>query len=132
MIGPVKTWLNEQEKEIKDFPLPPSQLAAIINLIEEGKLSFSAASGKLFHSLIKDPSADPGLLAKQLNLLQESDAAAIEAIIEKVLEKLADKVAEYKKGKKGLIALFVGEVMKETKGTADPKLTNQLLLEKLK
>jgi aspartyl-tRNA(Asn)/glutamyl-tRNA(Gln) amidotransferase subunit B len=132
MIGPVKTWLNEQAAEIEVFPLPPSQIAAIINLIDEGKLSFSASSGKLFHALIKSPAADPQELAKELNLLQESDTAAIEPIIEKVLEKLADKVAEYKKGKKGLLALFVGEVMKQTKGKADPKLTNQLLLEKLK
>lgn len=64
--------------------------------------------------------------------MQESDASAIEPIIDKVLEKLADKVAEYRKGKKGLLALFVGEVMKQSKGKADPKLTNQLLLEKLK
>ena len=49
-----------------------------------------------------------------------------------VLDKFADKVQEYKKGKKGLLALFVGEVMKQTKGKADPKVTNKILLEKLK
>jgi aspartyl-tRNA(Asn)/glutamyl-tRNA(Gln) amidotransferase subunit B len=49
-----------------------------------------------------------------------------------VLEKFAGKVTAYKKGKKGLLALFVGEVMKQSKGKADPKLTNELLLEKLK
>jgi aspartyl-tRNA(Asn)/glutamyl-tRNA(Gln) amidotransferase subunit B len=53
-------------------------------------------------------------------------------VINAVLEQLADKVAAYKKGKKGLLALFVGEVMKRTKGKADPKKTNEIILEKLK
>ena len=52
-------------------------------------------------------------------------------MVDAVLEKLAAKVAEYKKGKKGLLSLFVGEVMKQTKGKADPKMTNDLLLERL-
>ena len=64
--------------------------------------------------------------------MQQSDASSIEPIIDAVLLKLADKVTEYKKGKKGLLALFVGEVMKQSKGKADPKVTNELLLEKLK
>ena len=58
--------------------------------------------------------------------------SAIGPIIDQVLDKFADKVQEYKKGKKGLLALFVGEVMKQTKGKADPKVTNKILLEKLK
>lgn len=132
MLGPVKTWMNEEDKEIDSFPLQPVKLAELIKLVDSGKMSFSAAAGKLFKQLLKTPMADCGEMAKELNLLQESDASAIEPIIDKVLEKLADKVAEYRKGKKGLLALFVGEVMKQSKGKADPKLTNQLLLEKLK
>ncbi len=132
MLGPVKTWMNEEAKEIEGFPLQPAKVAELIGLVDSGKVSFSVASGKLFQHLLKEPLADPAQLASQLNLLQESDVSAIGPIIDKVLEKLADKVAEYKKGKKGLLALFVGEVMKQSKGKADPKLTNQLLLEKLK
>jgi aspartyl-tRNA(Asn)/glutamyl-tRNA(Gln) amidotransferase subunit B len=64
-------------------------------------------------------------------LLQESDVSAIGPIIDAVLQKFAAKAEEYKKGKKGLLSLFVGEVMKQSKGKADPKLTNELLLEKL-
>jgi aspartyl-tRNA(Asn)/glutamyl-tRNA(Gln) amidotransferase subunit B len=66
-----------------------------------------------------------------LNLLQSSDTGEIEAWVEQALAKMPDKVTEYKKGKKGLIGLFVGEVKKLSKGKADPRLTNQLLLEKL-
>ena len=82
--------------------------------------------------MLEDPAKDPEEMATELNLLQQSDLSAIGPIVDKVLEKFADKVVEYKKGKKGLLALFVGEVMKQSKGKADPKITNELLLDKLK
>ena len=132
MIGPVKSWMNENGKEMDEFPVAAEQLAAVITLVDTGKVSFSAASTKLFSKLVETPAKDPGQIADEENLVQQSDLSAIEPIIDKVLEKFADKVVEYKKGKKGLLSLFVGEVMKQSKGNADPKMTNQLLLEKLK
>ena len=65
-------------------------------------------------------------------MIQQSDAGELEPIVDNILNKLEGKVLEYKKGKKGLLALFTGEVMKQTKGKADPKIVNKLLLEKLK
>lgn len=132
MLGPVKSWLNENNKEINEFPVKAEQLASVIKLVESGKISFSAASTKLFSCLLQNPGKDPEEIATEQNLIQQSDLSAIEPIVDVVLEKFADKVLEYKKGKKGLLALFVGEVMKQSKGKADPKLTNELLLEKLK
>jgi aspartyl-tRNA(Asn)/glutamyl-tRNA(Gln) amidotransferase subunit B len=132
MQGPVRTWLNEHNVEMDQFPLSPQQVSGLIVLVQEGKLSFSAASGSLFALLLKDPKADPWELAVANNLLQESEKSAIGPIVDEVLLKFAEKVAEYRKGKKGLLALFVGEVMKRSKGKADPKLVNNLLLEKLK
>jgi aspartyl-tRNA(Asn)/glutamyl-tRNA(Gln) amidotransferase subunit B len=132
MLGPVKTWLNEENKEISEFPISPEQLALVINLVDSGKISFSAASTKLFSRMLENTGKDPEEIAVQQNLIQQSDVSAIDPIIDSVLKKFADKVVEYKKGKKGLLALFVGEVMKQSKGKADPKVTNELLLEKLK
>lgn len=132
MLGPVKSWLNDQNKEITEFPVPAVQMARLIQLVETGKLSFSMASSKLFPELILQPAVSLEAIATEKNMLQQSDAADIGPVVDAVLVKLADKVAEYKKGKKGLLALFVGEVMKQTKGKADPKLTNELLLERLK
>ena len=65
------------------------------------------------------------------NLAQDADEASVEAWVEETLNRMPDKVLEYKKGKKGLIGLFVGEVKKASKGKADPKLTNEVLLKKL-
>lgn len=132
MLGPVKSWMNENGKEIGEFPVAAQQLAAVIVLVESGKISFSAASTKLIEKLLETPDKNPEKIAEEENLIQQSDVSAIGPIIDKVLEKFADKVTEYKKGKKGLLALFVGEVMKQSKGKADPKITNELLLEKLK
>ncbi len=132
MLGPVKSWLNENEKAITDIPLQPEQIAALIGLIDTGKLSFSVASGKIFPALLLEPDKTAEQIAIDNNLLQQSDVSAIGPMVDSVLEKFADKVTEYKKGKKGLLSLFVGEVMKQSKGKADPKLTNELLLEKLK
>jgi len=132
MLGPVKSWLNENSKEINDFPLSASGIAALIQLIESGKTNFTVASAKIFPLLLKEPGKTPEQIATEQNLVQQSDESDIGPLIDKVLEKFADKVADYKKGKKGLLALFVGEVIKQSKGKADPKKTNELLLEKLK
>jgi aspartyl-tRNA(Asn)/glutamyl-tRNA(Gln) amidotransferase subunit B len=132
MLGPVRYWLNDSNKEIDHFPLTPQKIACIIQMIEDGKLSFSIASTRLFGELIKDPLVEPDELARRRNLLQDSNTAAIENLIEQVLNKFPEKVDQYKKGKKGLMGLFVGEVMKLSKGTADPAITNDILSKKLK
>ncbi|MEP7278098.1 MAG: Asp-tRNA(Asn)/Glu-tRNA(Gln) amidotransferase subunit GatB [Bacteroidota bacterium] len=131
LLGPVKSYLNEHSLPINAFPVQPATLAALIDLVETGKLSFSVASSKLLHALVENTSAQPLQLATELNLLQDSDTGAIAAWIDEVLAGMPEKVAEYKKGKKGLIGLFMGEVKKISKGKADPKLTTQLLTEKL-
>ena len=73
-----------------------------------------------FHSLLKDPSKDAEQVAIEQNLIQQSDVNSLEPLIDEILNSHAEKVKEYKKGKKGLLSLFVGEVMKRSKGKADP------------
>jgi aspartyl-tRNA(Asn)/glutamyl-tRNA(Gln) amidotransferase subunit B len=80
---------------------------------------------------MEQPDKDPGVLIKELNLSQVGDTEVVEEWVNAALMKMPDKVAEYKKGKKGLLGLFVGEVKKMSKGKADPKLVNDLLMEKL-
>jgi aspartyl-tRNA(Asn)/glutamyl-tRNA(Gln) amidotransferase subunit B len=67
-----------------------------------------------------------------MNLIQESNSDYILPIVDEVLLQLKEKVKEYQKGKKGLLALFVGEVIKRSKGKADPKVVNEIISEKLK
>lgn len=131
MLGPVKTWLNEENKSIGEFPLPPAKLNELISLVEQDKLSFSAAASKIFPLMIIDPTIDPLAEAGKLNLIMESNSDFIVPIADAVLLQLDSKVKEYKKGKKGLLALFVGEVIKRSKGKADPKVVNEILIQKL-
>ncbi len=132
MLGPVKTWLNERNKPIDEFPLQPENLLKLIRLVENNKLSFSVAASKIFPVLADKPGADPGQLAAAMNLIMESNLDYIQPIADAVLLQFEEKVKEYRKGKKGLLAMFVGEVMKRSKGKADPKVVNEILLEKLK
>ena len=131
LLGPVKSYLNEKQISVKEFSLLPSTLAQLIQLVDEEKLNFSIASSRVFPVLIKGGNTHPLQVATELNLLQNSDAGEVSVWVEEVLAKMPDKVTEYRKGKKGLMGLFVGEVKKISKGKADLKLTNQLLLEKL-
>lgn len=132
MLGPVKSWQNESNEVINQFPLTPEKLARVIKMVEDGKLSFSIASTKLFNELLKDPQNEPVKIAEERNWSLDANADNIENLIEQVLNKFPEKVKEFKKGKTGLMGLFVGEVMKLSKGKADPKMTNDILSEKLK
>ncbi|MBS1598195.1 MAG: Asp-tRNA(Asn)/Glu-tRNA(Gln) amidotransferase subunit GatB [Bacteroidetes bacterium] len=131
LLGPVKSYLNENNISIDRLPVQPKKMAELIQLVDEGKTNFSIASSRIFPELIKQTTKDPLTIATDMNLLQSSDTDEVALWVQQALAKMPDKVEEYKKGKKGLIGLFVGEVKKISKGKADPKLTNQLLLEKL-
>lgn len=127
LMGPVKSFLNENNLDIKEFSLSTEQLAKLITLIDQGKISFSAASQILFPEMLNNPQKAPEDIAVELNLIQESNIDSINLVIKEVLTDFPDKVADYQKGKKGLIGMFMGEVMKKSKGKADPKVANELL-----
>lgn len=131
LMGPIKSYLNENSIEIADFPLSPEKISALIQLIDDGKVNFSIAATKIFTQLLASPDKAPLQIATELNLLQESDSGSVAAWVEEVIAKMPDKVKEYKSGKKGLIGLFVGEVKKLSKGKADMTMVNKLLAEKL-
>jgi aspartyl-tRNA(Asn)/glutamyl-tRNA(Gln) amidotransferase subunit B len=130
LLGPVKSHLNEHSLSISDFPVKPETMASLIALVEEGRVHFSTASSKIFPELVAGAS-DPLTVAMEMNLIQTGDEAQILEWVNLVMEKMPDKVLEYKKGKKGLLGLFVGEVKKISEGKADPLLTNKLLIQKL-
>jgi aspartyl-tRNA(Asn)/glutamyl-tRNA(Gln) amidotransferase subunit B len=131
LLGPIKSYLNENNVSMNQFTLPGETIAELIHLVEHGKISFGIASTKLFTALLKEPATDPLGLATQLNLLQESEGDVVTLWVDEVISKMPEKVVEYKKGKKALIGLFAGEVKKISKGKADMQMVNKLLTEKL-
>jgi len=132
MLGPLRQLINETNISFGEIGLKPKKLAELVAIVDEGKVNFSVASLKVLPVLLQQPAIDPVQVATELNVLQVSESADIEAWVNEVVNKMPEKVTEYKKGKKGLIGLFVGEVKKVSKGKADPKVVTRILEEKLK
>ena len=130
MIGPIRAAINEGSLSFQRLSSLIPYLVELVDLVETNQLSFSVASTRVFKEMMAKPGS-PKDYAKEQNLLQTGSTDDIEKWIEEVLAGHPEKVAEYKKGKKGLLGLFVGEVKKISKGKADPKVTTILLEQKL-
>lgn len=127
VMGNIKSYLNENALEIDEFPVKPAAIASLLKLIDEGKISHSVASQKIFPLLVQSPEKSPLAIAEENNWIQESDSSSLMPLIQEAIAKYPEKVTEYKSGKVGLIGLFMGEVMKLSKGKADPKVANELV-----
>lgn len=131
IIGPIKSFLNENNFSLENFPVSAESMAKLVDLVEEGKVSFGIAATKIFPVMIENNQKDPLAIAKEANLLQEKNDETLQSWIDEVLSSMPDKVAEFKKGKKNLAALFAGEVKKKSKGKADMQAVMKILHQKL-
>ena len=131
VMGPIKSHLNEKAIDIDAINIKASRIGELITLIKSGKISSSKASQDLFPLMIKNPELSPLQLAEANQLIQESGTDAILGFVQQAIAKYPEKAEAYKGGKKNLLGLFMGEVMKLSKGKADPKSTNQLLRNEL-
>jgi aspartyl-tRNA(Asn)/glutamyl-tRNA(Gln) amidotransferase subunit B len=129
VMGEVTRALNEDGKGIAESPVTPAQLAALLKLMEQGTISGKIAK-TVFDEMYKT-GKEPAAIVAEKGLVQVSDTGAIEAIIDEVLAKEAGQLAEYRSGKDKLFGFFVGQVMRASKGKANPALVNELLLKKL-
>jgi aspartyl-tRNA(Asn)/glutamyl-tRNA(Gln) amidotransferase subunit B len=130
-IGPIKNHLAENDLSIDAFPVQPSAIAQLIRLTDQGIISYGIASQKIFPHLLNNPQTNIQQYIEAEGL-QVQSGGEIDAFIDASLTKHAQKITEYKKGKKGLLSLFVGEVMKLSKGKANAEEVTQKILEKLK
>ena len=131
LMGPVKSRLNEKNRAIQDFELSPKALAEIVDLVESGTLTNNLAAHQLFPLAVLNTGKSPSQIVQEQGWLQAQSGDELIQWVKDAIAAYPDKVKEYQKGKKGLIALFIGEVMKKSKGTADPKRVNQLMSEEL-
>ncbi|TSJ40851.1 Asp-tRNA(Asn)/Glu-tRNA(Gln) amidotransferase subunit GatB [Mucilaginibacter corticis] len=131
MMGTVKSHLNETGQHITDLGIEPINLAGIIKLVDSGTVNNSVATHKLFPAMLKYPEKTADSLAAELNLLITTDSNDVSKYIQDAIAKYPDKVIEYQKGKKGVLGLFMGEIMKSSKGKIDPQATNKLLIKEL-
>ena len=121
--------LKKNNLEIHNSPISADYLGRLIKLIISEKIS-----GKIAKEVFEDmfiTQKDPNIIVKEKNLVQLTDSNEIEKIIEKILQDNQDKVNDYLNGKKKLLGYFIGVAMKESKGKANPKVLNKILIDKL-
>ena len=129
IIGDLFSLLKKNNLDINKSPVKPSDLGELIDLIENSTISGKLAKtvfDEMFYNRKK-----PKKIIKQKGLIQITDSGEIENVITKVLSQNVDKVNEYKSGKEKLYGYFIGQIMQETKGKANPKLVNEILKKKL-
>jgi aspartyl-tRNA(Asn)/glutamyl-tRNA(Gln) amidotransferase subunit B len=131
LIGPIKAYLNENAIEIEDFKATPDQIAGIIHLVDSGKVSTSTAAEKILPVLASDASKQAQQVAEDLNLIQDADDDFIKTLAKEILAAYPEKVENYKKGNKGMLGLFMGELMKKSQGKANPKTATTIIQELL-
>jgi aspartyl-tRNA(Asn)/glutamyl-tRNA(Gln) amidotransferase subunit B len=117
--------LKDAGKEIDESPVSPMALAELVNLVESGKIT--GAIGKKIFPMMFDSGRGAGEIVASEGLAQSSDTAAIEAIAREVIEKNGDNVAKFKAGNEGVFKFFVGQVIRATRGQANPQVVNDVL-----
>ena len=122
--------LKKHSLDILQSPISPEHLGSLIKLISSDKISGKIAK-EVFEEMFQSKES-PEKIVKEKDLIQVTDTKEIEVIIEKILNDNQDKVKDFKEGKTKLLGFFVGQAMKESKGKANPKKLNQILLNKLK
>jgi aspartyl-tRNA(Asn)/glutamyl-tRNA(Gln) amidotransferase subunit B len=129
IMGELMRLLNADNKELEECPVKPDRLAAMIKMIENGVISTKIAK-TVFEEMYKS-GKDAETVVREQGLVQVSDTGEIEKIIAGVIAANPGQAADYKAGKEKLFGFFVGQVMKASKGKANPELVNELLKKKL-
>lgn len=130
VMGEIKSHLNALALDITELKLSPKHVADLISLIDSGKLSHSLASQKVFPEMLKSDE-EPLKIAEANNWIQTSDEGEIKKMIAEVLAENSSEVERYKAGEIKLKGFIMGQLMKKSKGKADPKSAEKLLSEML-
>ena len=130
IMGPLKSYLNEYSINIQDLEINKKHMAELANMIQKNQVSHIIVSQKLFSEMIKTGES-PNQIANKNGWIQQEDNKTIESLVDKVLNKYPDKVHAYQNGNTNLLGLFMGEIMRETKGQFNPKAINEILKKKL-
>ena len=129
LMGEVSAYMNKNQKELSDLALTPQSLAKMTQLLENGTISSKIAK-KVFSELV-EKGGDPEKIVKDKGLVQISDEGQLTEIITKILDANPQSIEDYKNGKDRALGFLVGQVMKETKGQANPPMVNKIILQEM-
>ena len=121
--------VKDRKLDVSNLPIKPRQLAALVEIIEKGTISSTIAK-EVFSEMIQT-GKEPQKIIEEKGMAQISDEGLIESVVDRVIANNPNVIEDYKKGKKSALAFLVGQVMKETKGKANPKMVNELLTKKV-
>jgi aspartyl-tRNA(Asn)/glutamyl-tRNA(Gln) amidotransferase subunit B len=130
IMGELSAYLNAEGKELHVVALTPASLAGMINLIEKGTISSKIAK-QVFKELVQN-GGDAETIVKEKGLVQISDEGALQKIVNEALDNNPQSVEDFKSGKEKAIGFLVGQIMKATKGQANPPLVNKILQEEIR
>jgi len=130
LMGVIKSYINERIIEISDLKISAEYLAELADMINDNKVNNLTVSTKIFPEMIKS-NESPINIADKNGWIQEDNTKLIEELIEKAIKKYPDKVVAYQNGNSNLIGMFMGEIMRESKGKLNPKKINEVLKNKL-
>ncbi len=129
VMGDILKTINEQKIPVEEFSITPENIGKLINLINDGTISNNIAKD-IFPDLLES-NKDPKVIVEEKNLVQISDTTLIEEFVAKIIEANPQQVEQYLAGKDKVVGFFVGQVMRETKGKANPGTVNKILKDKL-
>lgn len=130
LMGEASGYLNAEQKELREVALTPENLAGMIKLIENGTISSKIAK-TVFKELIENGGGAEQIV-KEKGLVQISDEGALLKIVVEVMDNNPQSIEDYKNGKKKAVGFLVGQIMKATKGQANPQIVNKLIAEEMK
>jgi len=127
LMGDVKSYLNKYAVTISEFPISAKHIADLIKLIADGKVSNNLASQKVFPKMLEETNKTPQQIAEENNWIQESDSDSLADYVKEIMAENPDETERFKNGEKKLMGFFMGQLMKKSKGKADPKTASQLI-----
>lgn len=130
LMGDVSAYMNDKKVELADLALTPAHLAQMIGLIQDETISSKIAK-KVFKQIVANDT-DPKAWVEEKGMVQLSDPATLQPIIDEVLDNNAKSIEDFKNGKDRAVGFLVGNIMKQTRGKANPKVVNKLLMASLK
>ena len=125
----VHSYLNDKQVALQDTKLTPANLAGMVKLIEDGTISSKMAK-KVFKGILDGE--EPNAYAKEHGLVQLSDPAQLQPIVDEVLDNNEQSIEDFKNGKDRAVGYLMGQIMKQTRGKANPQVVTQLLMKSLK
>jgi len=127
LMGDIKSYLNLKAVKINEFPISAKNIAGLIALIDSGKISHNLAGQKVFPKMLEETDKLPLKIAEENNWIQDSNEDSLAGFVQELIDENPDEAARFKAGEKKLMGLFMGQLMKKSRGKADPKAASQII-----